>query len=1091
MKLSLLIVILVTSQFAAAAAALRDSIPLGGEWDFYTDVGEASLAEVKTPPAKIAVPGAWQAQGFGTPGGSIPSSVLGADMTPASYLRHNLTARCLYVRSVAVPAAWQGQRVFLCVRRAYRYVDAMVNGKKVGDYEGFSSPFEFEITDAVKVGADNQIVIGVDNRAREGRDTVGMANYFTNTGGFGGPVTLEARPPDWIQDVFAMPKIAAAQAQLRVTLQSSGAAWTPGWSVAAEIAPWDAAGKAMAPAGKAEADLAAGGAKEMTLDLPVVLSPMRLWTQDDPFLYVATVRLLHRGKIVDVRTVRFGMREITADGTRLRLNGQPLYLAGYGDDATEPLTGMPPWDKEVYLKRLRMMRSYGFNFVRHHSHFPHDEYLDAADETGMLVQGEAGMAYVKFWPKAHDLFTKEWPHLITAFRNHPSVWAWCTGNEFFINQLPKRSTDGSAVDLGQPLRSGPLATAPVVENGVYGPAGKFPVETFKQAHYYRDIEALVDGRTHSLMHEAAPADVTKDGPHELGLKFTSERDGTVTRVRYFRVAEETGEHTGHLWDKDGRDLANVRFEKETATGWQEAVFASPVPVKANEVYVISVNANTAYASTKPQKAEFTREDALALLEESYHVAKKLDPTRLIHASDGGDAQPWTDVLSSGGGDKPSLFHEYGNYTCSLPDFTLIPRLTGVIRPLTYERAEAFVKKNGLEESYSRYYRSSMAMRADAQKHYLEGARTDTGKAGYSFWLGIDFPESPEGCWDEGFLNELWEPKPGLTENLSKQSGPTVLLLSAGQDARTFYHDAPPKVSLRVSHFGAGVLERGRIVWRLRDGTEPVASGELAPTRCAPGGLTPLGEIAIPARAAAIAPAFLTLECELREGDRRIATNSWELYAYPRRAPAAALPGVFSEAGPLPGATELKPTDPLPPGLRVLITPALKRARHGELVRTGKAAVLLLGPGGFKQIEKNDRYFLNGYGGAYGGIIEDHPMFAHIPHEGRLHLGLRQPIAGGRALEAEAMPAFLRDGSIVRGLGLSDWIATEKNLQRSAFVCETVSDRALHFVLCNFDLRSDEPACRFILAQTLDYLLSGKPAPSATHCTTAELETLLR
>ena len=92
---------------------------------------------------------------------------------------------------------------------------------------------------------------------------------------------------------------------------------------------------------------------------------------------------------------------------------------------------------------------------------------------------------------------------------------------------------------------------------------------------------------------------------------------------------------------------------------------------------------------------------------------------MVHASDGGTPQRWTDVVSAGGweqfGPKPYLQHEYGNYTCSLPDFSLIPRLNGVIRPLTYERAEAYVKKHHLEAVYPCLYHSSLAMRADAQK----------------------------------------------------------------------------------------------------------------------------------------------------------------------------------------------------------------------------------------------------------------------------------------------------------------------------------------------------------------------------------------
>jgi hypothetical protein len=75
---------------------VRPRLDLNGTWDFYPDVGDATLDTATVAPGKILVPGAWQAQGYGPPGGSIPSSVVGSDITPAEYLRHNLTARCLF-----------------------------------------------------------------------------------------------------------------------------------------------------------------------------------------------------------------------------------------------------------------------------------------------------------------------------------------------------------------------------------------------------------------------------------------------------------------------------------------------------------------------------------------------------------------------------------------------------------------------------------------------------------------------------------------------------------------------------------------------------------------------------------------------------------------------------------------------------------------------------------------------------------------------------------------------------------------------------------------------------------------------------------
>ncbi len=148
-----------------ALFAARLQLDLTGAWDFYPDVGGAALASAVVKPGRIIVPGAWQAQGYGQPGGTIPASLLNANTSPADHLRHNLTARCLYVRSVEVPVSWKGRRVFLAVRRVYTCADVSVNGKRIGEWEGFCSPFEFDVTDAILFGARNQFVIGVDNRS--------------------------------------------------------------------------------------------------------------------------------------------------------------------------------------------------------------------------------------------------------------------------------------------------------------------------------------------------------------------------------------------------------------------------------------------------------------------------------------------------------------------------------------------------------------------------------------------------------------------------------------------------------------------------------------------------------------------------------------------------------------------------------------------------------------------------------------------------------------------------------------------------------------------------------------------------------------
>ena len=57
-----------------------------------------------------------------------------------------------------------------------------------------------------------------------------------------------------------------------------------------------------------------------------------------------------------------------------------------------------------------------------------------------------------------------------------------------------------------------------------------------------------------------------------------------------RARQNTGTHVGRLWSSAGQLLAQATFTNETASGWQQVSFATPVAIKANTVYVVSYHA---------------------------------------------------------------------------------------------------------------------------------------------------------------------------------------------------------------------------------------------------------------------------------------------------------------------------------------------------------------------------------------------------------------------------------------------------------------------------------------------------------------------
>lgn len=110
----------------------------------------------------------------------------------------------------------------------------------------------------------------------------------------------------------------------------------------------------------------------------------------------------------------------------------------------------------------------------------------------------------------------------------------------------------------------------------------------------------------------AVASNTDTSAVELGMKFRSSAAGQITGIRFFKGAGNTGTHIGKLWTATGTLLGSVTFTNETATGWQQANFATPINISANTTYVVSYNApvgryaiNSNYFTTSVVNAPLT------------------------------------------------------------------------------------------------------------------------------------------------------------------------------------------------------------------------------------------------------------------------------------------------------------------------------------------------------------------------------------------------------------------------------------------------------------------------------------------------------
>ena len=76
-------------------------------------------------------------------------------------------------------------------------------------------------------------------------------------------------------------------------------------------------------------------------------------------------------------------------------------------------------------------------------------------------------------------------------------------------------------------------------------------------------------------------------PLEVGFRFRTSQNGYITGIKFYKGAGNEGIHIGHLWSNTGTKLSEAVFGQETASGWQQVSFSSPVAITAGNTYVAS------------------------------------------------------------------------------------------------------------------------------------------------------------------------------------------------------------------------------------------------------------------------------------------------------------------------------------------------------------------------------------------------------------------------------------------------------------------------------------------------------------------------
>ena len=322
-----------------------------------------------------------------------PISGVAPDMALPNVVGNFFYRRTFVCKDITNPAALH----FEGVQNA---VSVWINDAYLGRHEGYSAPFDFQIPDGLLVDGENTICLSVSNHRLEGYDgepVSGLTSRAANecTGGITGDLELRVYNCP-LRDAVVLISEDCAIAEVRVEMTEK-----------AEL-EWNVL--------DGETELMSGTATD---DFTFQTEHLARWSPENPKRYTLVISC-GEGSIER----SFGVRRLCVDGVHFKLNGTPYFLRGICEHCYFPETIHPAHDKIYYRSIVKNLKRLGFNFMRFHTYVPEEEYMQAADELGMLIHVES----------PNNTTVEEWKEIVTLCRRHPSVVIYCCGNELLLDE---------------------------------------------------------------------------------------------------------------------------------------------------------------------------------------------------------------------------------------------------------------------------------------------------------------------------------------------------------------------------------------------------------------------------------------------------------------------------------------------------------------------------------------------------------------------------------------------------------------------------------------------------------------------------------
>jgi beta-galactosidase len=319
-----------------------------------------------------------------------------------------------YRRTFGIPSTDAGRRVNIEFDGAFRDVLIWVNGCFIGRNDNGYTPFHFDLTDFLAVGAKNCIVARVDASFGDG--------WFYEGAGIYRHVWLIKTDPVHLGkfESYARSSVDANSStiSLGTVVQNDGemaASAKVSWKII------DSQGKTVSTAESASLSVPADSSTAFTATVRVV-SPS-LWSVESPTLYSAIVIVESGGKVVDAEQINFGIRTASFDADKgFFLNGKSLKIQGTCNHQDHAGLGAALPDRLQYF-RLAVLKEMGCNAVRTSHNMPTAEWVEACDRLGVMMMCETRQM------SSNSEGLAQLETMVKRYRNSPSIIIWSIGNE--------------------------------------------------------------------------------------------------------------------------------------------------------------------------------------------------------------------------------------------------------------------------------------------------------------------------------------------------------------------------------------------------------------------------------------------------------------------------------------------------------------------------------------------------------------------------------------------------------------------------------------------------------------------------------------